>query len=116
MDGLVADGCLKFYISSRLGQDTVNRLVFSFKKHLLEISQHCIASYEKNGCIFTPSDFNTVNLSQQLIGRLVEAARLNNNEIIGIYPANSLQQGFIYHALGFAGDDAYRVQMLWDYH
>ncbi|MFW0740047.1 condensation domain-containing protein, partial [Flavobacterium sp. T12S277] len=33
-----------------------------------------------------------------------------------IYPATSLQQGFIYHALSQPDDDAYRVQQLYDYH
>ena len=38
------------------------------------------------------------------------------NEITHIYPANSLQQGFIYHALSQPEDDAYRVQLIYDYH
>lgn len=38
------------------------------------------------------------------------------NEIEYIYPATSLQQGFIYHALSQVEDDAYRVQILLDYH
>ena len=35
--------------------------------------------------------------------------------IEAIYPANSLQQGFIYHAISQPEDDAYRVQILFDY-
>jgi len=38
------------------------------------------------------------------------------NKIAYIYPAGSLQQGFIYHALHQAQDDTYRVQILYDYH
>lgn len=38
------------------------------------------------------------------------------NEIEYIYPATSLQQGFIYHALSQSEDDAYRIQILTDYH
>jgi amino acid adenylation domain-containing protein len=38
------------------------------------------------------------------------------NEILHIYAASSLQQGFIYHALSQPEDDAYRVQLLLDYH
>lgn len=38
------------------------------------------------------------------------------NKVEHIYPANSLQQGFIYHAVSFPEDDAYRVQLLLDYH
>ena len=37
------------------------------------------------------------------------------NSVIHIYPANSLQQGFIYHYLNQPEDDAYRVQLLYDY-
>jgi amino acid adenylation domain-containing protein len=37
------------------------------------------------------------------------------NEIQAIYPANSLQLGFIYHALSQPTDDAYRVQTFFDY-
>src|SRR5450631_3535942 len=38
------------------------------------------------------------------------------NEIEYIYPASSIQQGFIYHALSQPDDDAYRLQILYDYH
>ncbi|OGT41177.1 MAG: hypothetical protein A3F13_04160 [Gammaproteobacteria bacterium RIFCSPHIGHO2_12_FULL_40_19] len=37
------------------------------------------------------------------------------NEIQAIYPANSLQQGFIFHAVSQPHDDAYLVQSLCDY-
>ena len=36
-------------------------------------------------------------------------------KIEGIYPANSLQQGFISHFLTYPDDDAYIVQVLFDY-
>lgn len=38
------------------------------------------------------------------------------NEITHIYAASSLQQGFIYYALSQPDDDAYRVQLLFDYY
>ena len=38
------------------------------------------------------------------------------SEIQAIYPANSLQQGFIFHVLSQPLDDAYRVQSLFDYY
>ncbi|MFI4918472.1 MAG: condensation domain-containing protein, partial [Legionellales bacterium] len=37
------------------------------------------------------------------------------NELQAVFPANSLQQGFIYHTLSQPLDDAYRVQTLCDY-
>lgn len=42
--------------------------------------------------------------------------KAQKNNIEAIFPANSLQQGFIYHYLTQPQDDAYRVQLLWDYH
>jgi NRPS condensation-like uncharacterized protein len=36
-------------------------------------------------------------------------------KITHIYPATSLQQGFIYHALSQPEDDAYRIQLVYDY-
>jgi len=38
-----------------------------------------------------------------------------DNEITHIYPATSLQKGFISHALNLPDDDAYRIQVLFDY-
>jgi len=38
------------------------------------------------------------------------------NKISHIYTATSLQQGFTYHSLCQRDDDAYRVQVLHDYH
>ncbi|WP_237386292.1 non-ribosomal peptide synthetase, partial [Xenorhabdus sp. Sc-CR9] len=38
------------------------------------------------------------------------------NKIAAIFSATSLQQGFIYHHLAQPEDDAYRVQLLLDYH
>ncbi|MDP1603151.1 MAG: amino acid adenylation domain-containing protein, partial [Legionella sp.] len=37
-------------------------------------------------------------------------------ELQAIYPANSLQQGFIFHAVSHPSDDAYRVQSMCDYY
>ncbi|MCR9191282.1 MAG: amino acid adenylation domain-containing protein [Gammaproteobacteria bacterium] len=37
-------------------------------------------------------------------------------DIVEIYPANSLQQGFIYHAISQPDDDAYCIQVVFDYH
>src|SRR3990167_7693047 len=44
------------------------------------------------------------------------AAEKVNNTIQALYPANSLQQGFILHAMTHPLDDAYRVQSLCDYY
>ncbi|WP_415839197.1 condensation domain-containing protein, partial [Pseudoalteromonas maricaloris] len=50
----------------------------------------------------------------------LSAARLQylqkTHDIEALYPASSLQQGFIYYHLNEPDDDAYRVQVLLDYH
>jgi len=51
-----------------------------------------------------------------LLDGLETSARASENELAHIYPATSLQQGFIYHVLSRGEDDAYRVQLLLDYH
>ncbi len=48
--------------------------------------------------------------SQTLLDKLQ-----GEGDIEAIHLANSLQQGFIYHALSQPKDDAYRLQVLWDY-
>lgn len=45
-----------------------------------------------------------------------DSKTVTNSQIQAIYPANSLQQGFIAHAISHPLDDAYRVQSLCDYH
>ncbi|WP_035896141.1 condensation domain-containing protein, partial [Legionella oakridgensis] len=79
-----------------------------FKKHLTQLIQHCAS---ETGHYYTPSDF-IVPITQSLLDKL----QLEDTAIEAIYPANSLQQGFLYHALSHPEDDAYRVQLLLDYH
>ncbi|MDP3748748.1 MAG: amino acid adenylation domain-containing protein, partial [Phenylobacterium sp.] len=108
MNGLVSDGALEFSISTHVSKQASERVSSLFKKHLEGIIAHC---EEQTVERYTPSDFNTVQISQALLDRL----QAENPEIEAIYPATSLQQGFIYHALSQADDDAYRVQVLLDY-
>jgi len=58
--------------------------------------------------IHSPADYN-LPISLALFDQLY------TDQIDAIYLANSLQQGFIYHALTQQDDDAYRVQVLIDY-
>ena len=65
---------------------------------------------EKQGRYITLEDIDNI-VTQEELDRLQK-----EREISGIYLANSLQLGFIYHALNQGDvDDAYLVQMLWDY-
>ena len=58
----------------------------------------------------TASDIDNI-ITQEHLDRLQ-----GSREIGGVYLANSLQQGFIYHALNQGDvDDAYLVQIIWQY-
>ncbi|MBD2798434.1 AMP-binding protein, partial [Xenorhabdus sp. 18] len=56
--------------------------------------------------IFSEKDFKNFTFSDNQAENKIEA----------IFPATSLQQGFIYHHLTQPQDDAYRMQLLLDYH
>ncbi|WDF57315.1 non-ribosomal peptide synthetase [Mucilaginibacter sp. KACC 22063] len=113
VDGMVNAGRLKFIIETRLGAAVTKLLTDSFEYHLKLIISHCTNALQNN---FTPSDFRAVKISQSLLDRLADDARHDQNQIAFIYPASSLQQGFIYHALNQPGDDTYRMQAIFDYH
>jgi len=116
INGMVSNGKLGFSITTLFGEETTLQLCYSLKSHLKTIINHCAETLEKDGSSYTPSDFNSIRLSQSLLDILQSYARATQNEIEHIYPASSLQQGFIYHALSQTEDDAYRVQDLYDYH
>ncbi|WP_146198425.1 condensation domain-containing protein, partial [Flavobacterium araucananum] len=78
--------------------------------------EHCSEKVARSETSFTPSDFTSVDISQSLLDSLEYLARESQNELKYIYPATSLQQGFIYHALSQPEDGAYRLQQLHDYH
>ncbi|MDF1757735.1 MAG: amino acid adenylation domain-containing protein, partial [Legionellaceae bacterium] len=101
MNGMVIDGHLRFNLSTCTSEKDCEQLSRSFETHLLSIIEHC----KQKPSMYTPSDFKTVDLSQSLLNKLQE----NDPNIEAIYPASSLQQGFIYHAISQPEDDAYRV-------
>ncbi|WP_310109545.1 condensation domain-containing protein, partial [Algoriphagus sp. 4150] len=86
------------------------------ESHLKAIIHHCEEKLDREGASYTPSDFKNVKISRLILDELYLSSRSSGNEIAHIYPASSLQQGFIYHALSQDDDDAYRVQVLYDYH
>ncbi|PZX36282.1 non-ribosomal peptide synthase protein (TIGR01720 family)/amino acid adenylation domain-containing protein, partial [Nonlabens dokdonensis] len=116
INGAVQKGRLGFRIDSKLGAQATEDFSNSFKHHLIAIIAHCQDSLEELGSLYSSSDFESVDLSQSLLDDLQVAASSTQNSISGIYPASSLQQGFIYHAISQPEDDAYRVQLLYDYH
>ncbi|MBC8756558.1 amino acid adenylation domain-containing protein [Kordia sp. YSTF-M3] len=110
INGMVVAGKLSFQVDSKLGLEETEVFARNFEKYLSEVIEHCQAKIENNETKHTPSDFETVTISQNLLGQLEK-----DQQIEAIYPANSLQQGFVYHALSQKDDDAYRVQILFDY-
>ena len=113
INGAINKGVLGFSINSKLGIEATESFSNSFKQYLENIIAHCKEQLANTGSTHTPSDFNTVSISQTLLTNIEEASSLSGNSIAAIYPATSLQQGFIYHALRNPSDDAYRVQVLY---
>ena len=104
---MVIDGKLQFSIVSKLDKDTTTKIAEIFKWKLEEIISYTAGQVRS---YLTASDIDNV-ISQEYLDKLQES-----REIEGVYLANSLQQGFIYHALNQGDvDDAYRVQIIWQY-
>ena len=107
INGVVIDGKLSFSVVSYLGTAVTNKLANSYKYWLEAVIAHCTAVTRS---YLSLSDVSYI-IDKEQLDRLQE-----KNEVSGVYRANSLQQGFIYHAINQGEiDDAYRVQLVWDY-
>ncbi|KFF74857.1 hypothetical protein HX13_12790 [Chryseobacterium sp. P1-3] len=107
INGAVVDGQLRFGISGYLSDEKITLLAESFKQNLETIIKNLS---EESRSYLTVSDVDYVVENAQL------SAIQEKGEIEGVYLANSLQEGFVYHALNQGEkDDAYRVQLMWDY-
>ncbi|MDA0939158.1 MAG: condensation domain-containing protein, partial [Proteobacteria bacterium] len=107
INGLVVGGKLKFSIASKLDKENTNRLARIFSQKLEEIVNYTV-SQERS--YLTVSDVGNI-ISQEYLDKLQK-----DREIRGVYLANSLQEGFIYHALNQGDiDDAYKIQLIWEY-
>lgn len=108
INGGIFDNRLSFSFAGYISQAMIDMLAISFQNALTEIIEYlcsCTRSY------LTPSDVRGI-ISAEYLNRLQ-----SEKEVDDIYLANSLQQGFIYHAINQGDvDDAYRVQLSWDYH
>lgn len=108
INGLVIDNTLSFSIAGKLSVDQLDLLAESYKEHLQQLINALLA--EKHHYL-TLSDIDSI-ISKPLLDKLQE-----NQELEAVYKANSLQQGFVYHALSQGDkDEAYRTQMVWEYH
>ncbi|RZG12167.1 amino acid adenylation domain-containing protein, partial [Pseudoalteromonas sp. CO342X] len=108
--GAIYEGRLRFKVVSRLSELVHHNFNEAFTSALAAVVAAGCAQ-AKLGGRKTPSDYGVPTLS---------AARLQylqkTHDIEALYPASSLQQGFIYYHLNEPDDDAYRVQVLLDYH
>ncbi|NTS77173.1 non-ribosomal peptide synthase/polyketide synthase [Catenovulum sp. SM1970] len=110
INGAVQLGCLSFRLDCRFDRELSQHFATHFEQALIDVIQHtCDVSVD--GGQATPSDYQVENLSIPLLKQLQQTYQIE-----AIYPATSLQQGFIYHHLSQPNDDAYRVQLLIDYH
>lgn len=114
VDGMILGGKLAFSIVSRLSKTSTQRLARELKRQIELVTKHCIARVKNDQVENTPSDFEC-KINQELFNKLQKLAKKEKNAIQEICLANSLQQGFIYHAISQPQDDAYRVQLLFDY-
>ncbi|AOM39757.1 non-ribosomal peptide synthetase [Xenorhabdus hominickii] len=110
INGVVQAGKLLFYVDSRLSSSQTAVFIRAFEQALNDV---IIAAQKQvqTGGIKTASDYGINGLSGKHLRQLQQ-----QYQIEALYPATSLQQGFIYHHLAQPQDDAYRVQLLLDYH
>ena len=113
INGAVQNNCLSFHVLSQLNETQTDLFLQAFEQAVKKVTKVSV-NRAKTGGIRTPSDYQTTGLSIERLRQL--QSRYQDNEIEAIYPASSLQQGFVYHDLAFPDDDAYRVQLLLDYH
>ena len=111
LNGYVLNGQLVFILQSRFSKKTHLQFAAAYRAALLEVIHHC-RQVAKKGGQHTPSDYPATKLSK---ARLKKLQQRFPQGIADIFPASSLQQGFIVAQLREASDDAYRVQQRVDY-
>ncbi|WP_230578815.1 condensation domain-containing protein, partial [Xenorhabdus bovienii] len=110
INGAVQAGSLQFNVLSRLPQTQTQVFITAFEQALTTV----ITAGQKQarlGGIKTSSDYGIQGVSVERLSRFQQ-----RYQVEAIFPATSLQQGFVYHHLAQPQDDAYRVQLLLDYH
>ena len=108
VNGGIVRGELYLSMTGKLPEDIMAELCEDLKNNLENIIRY-LAQSERE--YLTRSDVNYI-ISEEYLNELQK-----DKEVEAVYLANSLQQGFIYHALSQGDiDDAYRTQMIWDYY
>ena len=107
LNGGIIGGELTFIVEGYLASEQIENLSASFRQNLEQLID---TLSQKDRSYNTLSDINFI-IGQEYLDKIQ-----SEEEIDGIYLANSLQQGFIYHSLSQGNvDDAYHTQMSWDY-
>ncbi|RKS87532.1 non-ribosomal peptide synthase protein (TIGR01720 family)/amino acid adenylation domain-containing protein [Orbus hercynius] len=108
LNGAIIDEQLQFTITGYVSAEQGERFSMIFSEqlaHLIHQLTQCDRTY------LTQADIN------QIISPILLNSLQMDREVEAIFPANSLQQGFIYHAAAQGElDNAYRIQMIWDYY
>ncbi|MNH77752.1 Linear gramicidin synthase subunit D [compost metagenome] len=107
LNGGVLNGQLQFLVEGDLSPEQLELFATTYRQRLIQLIDELKRSTRS---YLTESDVKGV-VSGELLARLQQ-----DEEVAAIYPANSLQQGFIYHyVLQGDIDNAYRTQMVWHY-
>ncbi|REC68653.1 condensation domain-containing protein, partial [Chryseobacterium rhizosphaerae] len=96
INGAVVDGQLKFGVAGYLSEEEINRFSERLKANIETIVDQLS---KESKSILTPSDIDYIVEQDQLLGIQ------EKGEIEGVYLANSLQEGFVYHALNQGDKD-----------
>lgn len=106
INGGVVDGKLRFSVAGYLHQKSLTALTDNFKEQLTELITY-LSQADRSYLTLSDTDYI---LSQSYLDTIQ-----TDQEVEGIYMANSLQQGFIFHAINQSKDDAYKIQIVWKY-
>ena len=112
INGLTADGKMRFIVESCLTETAHRQLAESFTKSMEDIVSFCDEIISQGRQEKTASDYPEAQINQEYYEQLQSRY---GNIIESIYLANSLQEGFIYHVAAHPEDDAYRLQTVYDY-
>ena len=107
---MVNDGQLQFKVVSHFAKNHHEKFSQELQKHLEIVIEHCTKQVGREIMIYTPSDFKYVNITNKQLDKLQQKYNLEN-----LYPATSLQRGFIYKVLMHPLGDTYHLQVLYDF-
>ncbi|MBD1559382.1 amino acid adenylation domain-containing protein, partial [Vibrio sp. S9_S30] len=114
INGGVFDGQLQFEIMSPLPPTQIIAFRQALDTALHQVLKQSLEAAKRGG-LKTASDFGCTGLHQSQLDRICQSRPHGLSSIATIYPASSLQQGFVYHHISQPDDDAYRLQVLVDY-